>query len=244
MGWLAGRRDAAAGAVRDTWLERLSTSDLPQVATKLVSARRLIGLLASRYPDRRIHVAAGAAYAAGQRGLAQSPSPVTAARSRCGSLSAAACGRARSALPRSVLCWSVKPGAIMSGAGMAWRWWPRIWAAPVRRWLCGMRRDGRSRIAIFDGKQTAGVGQAPTAPPKAAERTAPFGFYCLSLAILWLALAGHAPPDRPTCEEIAAVRLAWAQAAVPPQNSSELMTWLLMTWLMVDFRTFSCCAGE
>jgi len=109
-------------------------------------------------------------------------------------------------------------------------------------------------VAIFDAKQTAGVGQARNRTPKAVERTVPFGFYCLSLAILWYAIAGHAPevvaerrrrapwylskkspsvadmlatlrrvliaaeflrqcPDRPSCEEIAAVRLAWAQAA-------------------------------
>ncbi|MGH8887580.1 MAG: hypothetical protein ACRDYX_20910 [Egibacteraceae bacterium] len=82
----------------------------------------------------------------------------------------------------------------------------------------------------------------------------PFGFYCLSLVILWYAIAGHTPdvvaerrrrapwyaakknpsvadmlatlrrvltaaefrpqhPEQPTYEEIAAVRLAWKQAA-------------------------------
>jgi hypothetical protein len=109
-------------------------------------------------------------------------------------------------------------------------------------------------VAIFDGKQTAGVGQARNRVPRAVERTVPFGLYCLSLAILWYAIAGHTPEvvterrrrapwyaskqnpsvtdmlaalrrvliaaeflpqhlDQPTCEEITAVRLAWAQAA-------------------------------
>jgi hypothetical protein len=40
-------------------------------------------------------------------------------------------------------------------------------------------------VAIFDAKQTAGVGQARNRVPKAVERTVPFGFWCLSLAILW-----------------------------------------------------------
>ncbi|MGH8901879.1 MAG: hypothetical protein ACRDYA_09400 [Egibacteraceae bacterium] len=109
-------------------------------------------------------------------------------------------------------------------------------------------------------KQTAGVGQARNRAPNAVERTAPFGFSCLSLAILWYAIAGHSPdvvaqrrrhaawygtkknpsvadmlatfrrvliaaesrpqhPDQPTYEEIAAVRLAWAQTAAQPRNS-------------------------
>ncbi|MGH8888071.1 MAG: hypothetical protein ACRDYX_23555 [Egibacteraceae bacterium] len=109
-------------------------------------------------------------------------------------------------------------------------------------------------VAIFDAKQTVGVGQARNRVPKAVERTVPFGFCPLGLAIVWYAVAGHTPdvvaqrrrhapwyackttpsvadmlatlrrvliaaefrpqhPDRPTYEEIAAVRLAWAQAA-------------------------------
>ncbi len=109
-------------------------------------------------------------------------------------------------------------------------------------------------VAVFDGKQTAGAGQARNRAPEAVERTVPFGFCCLTLVILWYAIAGHAPevvaerrrrapwyasktnpsvadmlaalrrvliaaeflpqhPDQPTYEEIAAVRLAWAQAA-------------------------------
>ncbi len=109
-------------------------------------------------------------------------------------------------------------------------------------------------VAVFDGEQTAGAGQARNRAPEAVERTAPFGFCCLSLAVLWHAIAGHTPevvaercrrapwypckrnpsdadmlaalrrvltaaefrpqhPEQPTCEEIAAVRLAWKQAA-------------------------------
>jgi hypothetical protein len=48
-------------------------------------------------------------------------------------------------------------------------------------------------VAIFDGKQTAGVAQARNRVPEAVERTVPFGFCCLSLAILWYAIAGHTP---------------------------------------------------
>ncbi|MGH8885658.1 MAG: IS701 family transposase [Egibacteraceae bacterium] len=110
------------------------------------------------------------------------------------------------------------------------------------------------QVAVFDGEQTAGAGQARNRAPEAVERTAPFGFCCLSLAVLWHAIAGHTPevvaercrrapwyackrnpsvadmlaalrrvltaaefrpqhPEQPTCEEIAAVRLAWKQAA-------------------------------
>jgi len=47
----------------------------PKGATKLVLARQLIDTLAGRYPDRRIHVVADAAYAAGE--LAGLPARVT-----------------------------------------------------------------------------------------------------------------------------------------------------------------------
>jgi hypothetical protein len=61
-------------------------------------------------------------------------------------------------------------------------------------------------VAIFDGKQTAGVGQARNRVPDAVERTVPFGLCCLTLAIIWYAIAGHSPgggcPAPPACSVV------------------------------------------
>lgn len=48
-------------------------------------------------------------------------------------------------------------------------------------------------VAFEDSKQLAGVGEARNRVRAAVERTAPFGFLCLSLAIVWYALFGHSP---------------------------------------------------
>jgi hypothetical protein len=48
-------------------------------------------------------------------------------------------------------------------------------------------------VAIFDAKQTAGVGQARNRTRRAVERTVPFGFFCLDLVIVWYATCGHSP---------------------------------------------------
>jgi DDE superfamily endonuclease len=61
--------------------------------------------------------------------------------------------------------------------------------AIVTRYACRWSIE----VAIFDAKQTAGVGQARNRVPDAVERTVPFGFHCLDLVILWYALAGHTP---------------------------------------------------
>lgn len=50
-------------------------------------------------------------------------------------------------------------------------------------------------VAFEEAKQLAGVGEARNRVRSAVERTAPFGFICLSLAIVWYALHGHSPTD-------------------------------------------------
>jgi hypothetical protein len=50
-------------------------------------------------------------------------------------------------------------------------------------------------VAFRDAKQHAGVGEAQNRTRKAVERTAPFAFLCLTLAVLWYGLAGGAQED-------------------------------------------------
>jgi hypothetical protein len=50
-------------------------------------------------------------------------------------------------------------------------------------------------VAFRDAKQHAGVGEAQNRTRAAVERTAPFAFLCLTLAILWYAVSGHAEGD-------------------------------------------------
>jgi hypothetical protein len=57
----------------------------------------------------------------------------------------------------------------------------------ARRWAI--------EVCFQEAKQLAGVGEAQNRVERAVERTAPFGFLCLSLAIVWYALYGHAPAD-------------------------------------------------
>jgi SRSO17 transposase len=57
----------------------------------------------------------------------------------------------------------------------------------ARRWAI--------EVAFRDAKQLVGVGEAQNRTRRAVERTAPFGFLCLTLAILWYALAGHSAAD-------------------------------------------------
>jgi DDE superfamily endonuclease len=216
----------------------------PKGVTKLVLARQLIDTLAGRYPDRRIHVVADAAYAASE--LASLPARVTVtsrlrknvvlydlAPPKTGKQGRPRLKGARLGAPadlaanadwrkitvtrydRDEQVWVAEPRYLWYGAFGAQqvrvvlvreagrrREWGGYALALVTTDLDssaadisspGMRRDGRSRIAIFDAKQTAGVGQARNRTPDAVERTVPFGFCCLSLAILWYALAGHSP---------------------------------------------------
>jgi SRSO17 transposase len=50
-------------------------------------------------------------------------------------------------------------------------------------------------VAFRDAKQLVGVGEAQNRTRHAVERTVPFGFLCLTLAIVWYALAGHSARD-------------------------------------------------
>lgn len=50
-------------------------------------------------------------------------------------------------------------------------------------------------VAFRDAKQLGGVNEAENRTRLAVERTAPFAFLCMTLAIVWYALSGHAPCD-------------------------------------------------
>jgi DDE superfamily endonuclease len=50
-------------------------------------------------------------------------------------------------------------------------------------------------VTFRDAKQLVGVGEAQNRTPLAVQRTVPFAFLCLTLAIIWYTLAGHAPTD-------------------------------------------------
>jgi SRSO17 transposase len=50
-------------------------------------------------------------------------------------------------------------------------------------------------VAFRDAKQLIGVGEAENRTRRAVERTAPLAFLCLTLAITWYALSGHAAGD-------------------------------------------------
>lgn len=63
----------------------------------------------------------------------------------------------------------------------------RIVELYARRWSI--------EVAFRDAKQLVGVGEAENRTRRAVERTAPFGFLCLTLVITWYALSGHAPDD-------------------------------------------------
>jgi hypothetical protein len=50
-------------------------------------------------------------------------------------------------------------------------------------------------VAFRDAKQHVGVGEGQSRTRRAVERTAPFAFLCLTLAVLWYALTGVAAED-------------------------------------------------
>jgi hypothetical protein len=50
-------------------------------------------------------------------------------------------------------------------------------------------------VAFRDAKQLVGVGEAQNRTRLAVELTSPFAFLCLTVAIVWYALQGHAPTD-------------------------------------------------
>jgi hypothetical protein len=50
-------------------------------------------------------------------------------------------------------------------------------------------------VAFLEARHLAGVGHARTPTRRAVERTVPFGFCCLSLAIVWYAACGQPTRD-------------------------------------------------
>jgi hypothetical protein len=52
-----------------------------------------------------------------------------------------------------------------------------------------------TEVAYEEGKELAGVGEARNRTEKAVQRTVPFQFLCMTLTIVWYALAGHHPDD-------------------------------------------------
>jgi len=50
-------------------------------------------------------------------------------------------------------------------------------------------------VAFRDAKEEVGVGEAQNRTRRAVERTAPFAFLCLTLAVTWYALSGQAGED-------------------------------------------------
>jgi hypothetical protein len=64
---------------------------------------------------------------------------------------------------------------------------PEIIELYARRWSI--------EVAFRDAKQHVGVGEAQSRTRLAVERTAPFAFLCLTVAVLWYALAGHCDHD-------------------------------------------------
>jgi hypothetical protein len=50
-------------------------------------------------------------------------------------------------------------------------------------------------VAFRDAREEVGVGEAQNRTRRAVERTAPFGFLCLTLTVLWYSLSGRAGED-------------------------------------------------
>ena len=215
----------------------------PKSVTKLVLARQLIDTLSRRWPGRRIHVVADAAYATRElRGLPARVTVTSRLRRNAVLYDLAPARTGKRGRPR------LKGKRLGTPADLAatasWRkvtvtrygreeqvrvaqrrclWYGAFGRQQVRVVL--VREAGRKHtrgeydlalvttdldsptvavvaryaarwsieVAIFDGKQTAGVGQARNRVPKAVERTVPFGFYCLDLVICGTPWPGIAP---------------------------------------------------
>lgn len=74
-------------------------------------------------------------------------------------------------------------------------------------------------VSFEDAKGVFGVGEARNRKRHAVERTAPFGFFCMTLTILWYALHGHSP-------EVVAERRArapWYRTKVDPSVADMLV---------------------
>ena len=86
-------------------------------------------------------------------------------------------------------------------------------------------------VAFEEAKQLAGVGQAHNRSERAVRRTAPFGFLCLSLAIAWYALYGHASAD--VAEHRA--HAPWYRAKAHP-SVADMLVKLRRTIIAAQFR--------
>jgi hypothetical protein len=73
-------------------------------------------------------------------------------------------------------------------------------------------------VCFEDGKQLAGVGHARNRTRRAVERTVPFQFLCMTITIVWYALAGHHPAD--VAEHRA--RAPWYQTKTTPSFADML----------------------
>jgi hypothetical protein len=218
-----------------------------QGPTQVELARELAGVIAGRYPERRVIVLADGAYAGRTMSPAQlpdnvclvlrarrnirlhQPPPPRAAgtkgrRRRKGELQPAL----RDLASDPATHWQ-KTKARLGGQTRTIEliiqdgFWYRGWGCLPARVLC--IRDRRApdqidatlitsdpqlkpsqilelyamrwsiEVAFRDAKQLIGVGEAQNRTRQAVERTAPFGFLCLTLAIAWYALHGHAAQD-------------------------------------------------
>jgi DDE superfamily endonuclease len=74
-------------------------------------------------------------------------------------------------------------------------------------------------VAFRDAKQLGGVGEAQNRTRQAVERSAPFAFLCLTLAIIWYALAGHRPGDVEACRR----RAPWYRSKRQPSVEDMLV---------------------
>lgn len=180
----------------------LSPADLPEGVTVIARARRDIRLYAPPPPRRR-----------GQIGRPRTKGePLRSLRERA---NAGASWRRT----RIDAYGERREVAVLEQGGI----WPRVWGATrvkavaVRDereadqidmvvicsdpGLCAERILGlyalrwSIEVAFRDAKQHVGVGEAQNRTRSAVERTAPFAFLCLTLAVLWYSLAGGAEED-------------------------------------------------
>jgi hypothetical protein len=68
-------------------------------------------------------------------------------------------------------------------------------ALPARRILGLYALRWSIEVAFRDAREEVGVGEAQNRTRRAVERTAPFGFLCLTLTVLWYSLSGRAGED-------------------------------------------------
>ncbi len=85
-------------------------------------------------------------------------------------------------------------------------------------------------VCFEEGKQLAGVGHARNRTQRAVQRTVPFQFLCMTLTILWYALAGHHPAD--IAEHRA--RAPWYQTKTNP-SFADMLAKLRRTIIAAQF---------